>query len=188
MAEVVLFHHAQGLTAGVAQFADQLRAAGHTVHVPDLFEGRTFPDIDTGVSHAEDVGFETIIERGVAAVIGLSEQLVYAGFSLGALPAQKLAQTRPGAQAALLYHGGVPTSVFGVGWSVGVPLQLHIMEDDPWSEIDVAQELVAETSDAKLFLYPGAAHLFADSTLPDFEPEAADLLMQRTLDLLANLD
>ena len=188
MAEVVLFHHALGRTAGVSQFADQLRAAGHDVHVPDLFEGRTFSDVDAGVAHAEEVGFETIIERGVAAVIGLSEQLAYAGFSLGALPAQKLAQNRPGAQAALLYHGGIPPSAFGVGWPVGVPLQLHIMEDDPWSEIDAAQALVAETSDAELFLYPGAAHLFADSTHPDYEPEAADLLMGRTLDLLARVD
>ena len=49
MAEVVLFHHAQGLTAGVNAFADDLRRAGHTVHTPDLFGGRTFPTIEEGI-------------------------------------------------------------------------------------------------------------------------------------------
>ena len=40
MAEVVLFHHLQGLTEGVRAFAGELRAGGHTVHTPDLFDGQ----------------------------------------------------------------------------------------------------------------------------------------------------
>ena len=65
MAEVLLFHHAQGLTPGVRAFADELRAAGHTVHTPDLFDGRTFDSIDEGVAHAKEIGFENVLERGV---------------------------------------------------------------------------------------------------------------------------
>ena len=57
MAEVVLFHHAQGLTSGVVAFADELRRAGHTVHTPDLLDGRTFGSIDDGLAYAEDLGF-----------------------------------------------------------------------------------------------------------------------------------
>ena len=130
MAELLLFHHAQGLTAGCLSFADELRAAGHIVHAPDLYDGKTFTDLADGADYAKQVGFDTIIERGRLAAAGLPNDIVYAGFSLGALPAQMLAQTRPGAKGALLLHGCVPTSEFGRPWPQGVPLQIHTMEAD----------------------------------------------------------
>ena len=113
MAELLLFHHAQGLTAGCLSFADELRAAGHVVHAPDLYDGKTFAELEEGVGYAEQVGFGTIIERGRLAADGLPNEIVYAGFSLGAMPAQMLAQTRAGAKGALLFHSCVPTSEFG---------------------------------------------------------------------------
>src|SRR3954466_12844293 len=188
MPEVVLFHHVQGLTPGVVAFADELRAAGHTVHTPDLFEGRTFPTLEEGLGHAEEVGFGEVIARGARAVEGLPTELVYAGFSLGVLPAQKLAQTRPGARGALLYYSCVPPEEFGSGWPDGVPVQVHGMDADPIfageGDLDAARALVASTADAELFLYPGDQHYFADSTLPSYEAEASALLLQRTLALL----
>src|SRR5690348_1866890 len=108
MAEVLLFHHAQGLTPGVIAFADDLRAGGHTVHTPDLFEGRTFASIDEGMAYVEGVGFEAMRERGVGVADDLPAELVYLGFSLGVLPAQKLAQTRAGARGAVLFYSAIP--------------------------------------------------------------------------------
>jgi len=188
MAEVALFHHALGLTPGVVAFADELRRAGHTVHTPDLFEGRTFGSIEAGMAHAEEIGFPgEVIERGTRAVEGLPAGLVYAGFSLGVLPAQKLAQTRPGARGALLFYSCVPVSVFG-SWPDGVPVQVHGMDADPFfadeGDLDAARELVSQAKDAELFLYPGDQHYFADSTLPSYDPDAAALLLQRVLDFL----
>ena len=113
MAEVVLFHHAQGLTPGVVAFADRLRQAGHIVHTPDLFDGRTFDDLETGMRFVEEIGFGEVIERGERAADRLPAELVYAGFSLGVVPAQKLAQTRVGARGALLFYSCVPVSEFG---------------------------------------------------------------------------
>src|ERR1700689_5010338 len=112
MTDIVLFHHAQGLTDGVREFAAQLRAVGHDVTVPDLYDGKTFEDLEDGVAYAEQVGFDNIIERGRRAAEGLPNELIYAGFSLGVLPAQMMTQTRPGARGALLYHSCVPTSEF----------------------------------------------------------------------------
>ncbi len=187
MAEVMLFHHAQGLTPGVVAFADELRSAGHTVHTPDLFEGRTFETVDEGLGYVEEVGFGEIIDRGVRAAEELTTGLVYAGFSLGVLPAQKLAQTRTGARGALLLHSCVPTSEFGA-WPAGVPVQVHAMEADPFfvgdGDIDAARALVGEVADAELFLYPGDQHLFADSSLPSHDADASALLTQRVLDFL----
>ena len=168
MAEVLLFHHAQGQTEGFLAFADELRAAGHVVHTPDLYDGRTFADLDGGIAYAKEVGFGTLQERGVAAAETLPSELVYAGFSLGVGPAQHLAQTRPGARGALLLHACLPTSEFGTAWPAGVPVQIHAMENDPWFEEDIAaaRALVDEAENAELFLYPGDRHLFADKRAP----------------------
>jgi dienelactone hydrolase len=186
MAEILLFHHAQGRTPGILAFADALRAAGHTVHVPDLYGGRTFATVDEGVAHAKQVGFDTILERGRLAAEDLPHELVYAGFSLGVMPAQLLAQTRPGASGALLFSAALPASELGGAWPDGVPLQIHMMEDDAWAleDIPAARELVETVEGAELYLYPGDRHLFADSSLPDYDASAATLLEQRVLGFL----
>lgn len=190
VAEVVLFHHALGLSAGVVAFADELRRAGHLVHTPDLFDGHTFDSIENGMTHVEEVGFDEVVRRGVDAVDGLPAPVVYAGFSLGVVAAQKLAQTRPGAIGALLFYSCVPTSYFGP-WPEGVPVQIHGMDADPFfvgeGDVEAARALVAEASDAELFLYPGDQHYFADSTLASYDANAAALLTQRVLDFLADL-
>ena len=189
MAEVVLFHHALGLTPGITAFADDLREAGHTAHTPDLFEGRTFDTIEEGVAHAQEIGFGEVIERGVRAVDGLPSEVVYGGFSLGEVVAQNLAQTREGARGALLFYSCVPVSEFSPSWPKGVPVQIHGMDADPYfvgeGDIDAARALVAEAEDAELFLYPGDQHYFADSTLPSYDADAATLLRQRVLEVLA---
>ncbi len=191
MTDVILFHHAQGLTVGVREFADRLRAAGHRVTVPDLYEGATFDALDDGVGYAGQVGFDTIIERGRLAAEQLPNEIVYAGFSLGVLPAQMLAQKRPGAEGALLFHSCVPTSEFGCPWPQGVPVQIHAMDADPFfvteGDLDAANDLVKRTEGAELFLYPGDQHLFADSSLPSYDENAAALLLQRVLSFLGNL-
>lgn len=185
MAEVLLFHHAQGLTPGVLAFADGLRAGGHVVHTPDLYDGNVFAGLDEGIGYAKQVGFDTILERGRRAADGLADELVYAGFSLGVMPAQLLAQTRAGAQGALFFSAALPPSEFGE-WPQGVPLQIHMMEDDEWVDEDlpVARELVESVDDAQLFLYPGDRHLFADASLPDYDESAARLLTERVLAFL----
>ena len=186
MTTLLLFHHAQGQTTGFLAFADELRKAGHAVHAPDLYEGNTFRDLNEGVAYAEDVGFGEIVRRGSAAALELPADLVYAGFSLGVLPAQSLAQTRPGARGAILYHACVPPSEFESTWPEGVALQIHMMDADPWTAEDrpVAEALVEETDDAELFLYPGSGHLFADASLDDYDEQAAGLLKERTLAFL----
>jgi dienelactone hydrolase len=190
MAEVLLFHHALGLTPGVHAFADAIRACGHTVHTPDLFDGRRFQNIDQGLAYIGEIGFDDMRERGVRVADGLPAELVYAGFSCGVLPAQKLAQTRPGARGALLFYSCLPVSgawAFGP-WPDGVPVQIHGMDKDPIfvgeGDLDAAREIVARVADANLFLYPGDQHYFADSSLPSYDADATALLTSRVLGFL----
>jgi dienelactone hydrolase len=188
MAELLLLHHAQGLTAGCLAFADELRAAGHVVHAPDLYDDKTFADLDDGIGYAREVGFDTVQERGVRAADGLPNEMVYAGMSLGVMPAQMLAQTRPGAKGAVLLHASVPPSEFGGPWPQGLPLQIHTMEDDELGDVDVARELAETVEGAQVFLYPGDRHLFTDSSLPAYDEAAATLVRQRVLAFLDGIE
>ena len=193
MAEVLVFHHAQGLTHGVTAFADDLRTAGHTIHTPDLFDGRTFGSIDDGMAFIGELGFDDLRARGVRLADELPQELVYAGFSFGVTIAQQLAQTRAGARGALLFYSAVPISgewAFGP-WPGGVPVQIHGMDNDPYfvgeGDIDAAREIVEKVDDAELFLYPGDQHYFADSSLPSYDPEATALLTKRVLEFLSRI-
>lgn len=191
MAEILLFHHALGQTSGFLAFAEQLRRAKHTVHTPDLYEGHTFTSLEEGVAYAKKTGFGEIGERGRRAAEGLPPGLVYAGFSLGVMPAQALAQTRPGAKGALLFSSAFPSEEFGGPWPATVPLQIHMMEADPWvleGDLEAARQLVTSAQRAELFLYPGNGHLFADKSVADYDPKAAALLMERVLSFLNKVD
>jgi dienelactone hydrolase len=184
MAEVVLFHHVHGLTPGCLSFAEELRAAAHVVHTPDLFEGKTFDELEDGMAYAREVGFGTLVERGASAAEGVPAEVVYGGFSLGAVSAQMLAQTRAGAKGALLFHAAIPTAEFEGEWPQGLPLQIHTMEDDELGDVDVARELAGTIESAELFLYPGDRHLFTDSSLPAYDEAAAALVRERVLAFL----
>ncbi len=192
MAEVLLFHHALGLTDGLKGFAAGLRESGHVVHTPDLFAGQTFATIEEGMVHAQQIGFpDQIIAAGEQAAEALPEELIYVGFSLGVLPAQKLAQSRPGARGAVLVYSCVPLGFFGDSWPAGVPVQVHGMDDDPLfageGDLDAARSLVESSPDAQLFLYPGDQHYFAEPGLASYRPEAAELLTSRIRNFLATL-
>lgn len=186
MAEVLLYHHVQGLTDGVRRFAEELRQAGHTVHTPDVFDGRTFDTIEEGVGFAREAGFGTLAAKGIAAAEGIRHEVVSAGFSFGVMIAQQLAQTRTGARGALLMSACLPVSEFGDAWPMDVPVQIHGKEADPFflEDLEAARALVDSTDRAELFLYPGEQHLFADTSLPDYDPVAAALLTERVLTFL----
>jgi dienelactone hydrolase len=191
MAEVILFHHVQGLTPGVVALADRLREAGHSVHTPDLFDGRTFPTLEEGMAHANSIGFGAVLERGVAEAEGLPPKIVYMGVSMGVMPAQQLAQTRAGARGAVLIDSCLPLEEFGGAWPDGVPAQIHGMDADPIfageGDLDAARALVDSTDAAELFLYPGNEHLFSDASLPSYDAAATDLMTSRILALLSTL-
>jgi dienelactone hydrolase len=190
MSEVVLYHHVQGLTDGMRSFASELRAAGHTVHTPDLFDGHTFDSLEEGMGFAREAGFGALAARGVAAADDIGHDVVFAGVSLGVMIAQELAQTRPGTRGALLLSGCLPVSEFGDAWPDGVPVQVHGKKGDPFfaEDLEAARTLVDATEEAELFLYEGEEHLFADSSLPAYDPTAAALLTERVLAFLDRVD
>ncbi|MGZ4466952.1 MAG: dienelactone hydrolase family protein [Nocardioidaceae bacterium] len=195
MAEVVLFHHVQGLTDGIRAFAEGLRAGGHTVHTPDLYDGEQPATIDDGIALQQKIGDEVLGERVDRAMAGLPEGLVYAGVSSGAATAQRAAQTRPGARGALLYEACISiTGPWSFGpWPDGVPVQIHGMDKDPFfaleGDIDAARELVETVGPelGELFVYPGDRHLFTDSSLPSYDADAAALVLQRSRQFLDRL-
>lgn len=192
MTDVILFHHLQGVTPGITRFAEALTTAGYPTTVPDFYEGKTFESIEAGQAFLSEIGgITSILERSSLAVEAFPPDVVYAGFSLGVAPAQMLAQTRPGARGALLYHACVPVSEFSETWPEGVPVQIHGAEHDSYfageGDLAAARALVEATPEAELFLYPGDRHLFADDSLPSYDEASANLLMERTLDFLSKV-
>lgn len=197
MAEVVLFHSVLGLRPGVIAAADRLRAAGHTLHTPDYYDGEVFDDLNDGLRKEDTLGYQEVMRRAREAVARLPAELVFAGFSLGAVLAELLAASRPGAQGVVLMHGAVPVegfSEFGVErWPEGVPVQVHYAADDPWVE---AKEEVAPLGDAvrrvgaafEEFIYPGSGHLFADPGLPDYDRASSEEMWRRVLAFLDRID
>ncbi|WP_404390592.1 dienelactone hydrolase family protein [Humibacillus xanthopallidus] len=191
MADVLLFHHALGQTPGFLAFADALRSVGHTVHAPDLYGGESFATLDDGLAKARSIGFGSLQEQGVAAADALPVDLVYAGFSLGVMAAQRLAQSRPGARGAVLLDSAIPLGEFAADWPAGVPLQIHGGEADEFfmdeGDIDAARQLVEAADDGEFFTYAGCGHLFADPSAAAYDPDAAALVQQRVLDFLARV-
>jgi dienelactone hydrolase len=198
MAEVVVFHSVLGLRPGVLGAADRMRAAGHTVHTPDLFEGEVFDDIDDGMRKEESLGYREVARRTEEAVTGLPAGLVFAGFSMGISYAEWLTASRPGALGAVLMHGAVPvealTEYFGVErWPKGVPVQVHYAADDPWVEAeqevvplgDAVREAGAEFEE---YVYPGSGHLFADPDLAEYDRASSEAMWERVIAFLDRID
>ncbi len=188
MAEVVLFHHIRGLTAGVVALGDAWRSLGHTVHTPDVFEGHTFDSIESGSAYAEEVGIDTLLARAGTAVEGLATDVVYAGISMGVVHAEYLTLSRPGARGVVMLESAIAPGSFAEfgtpsAWPTGLAFQIHGMDGDPFfageGDLEVAREMVASLANGELFLYPGGAHLFCDASLPEYDPVATGLLVER---------
>ncbi|WP_042443181.1 dienelactone hydrolase family protein [Streptacidiphilus jiangxiensis] len=193
VAQIVLFHSTYGLRPAVTDAAERLRAAGHVVHTPDLYDGKTFDDIESGLAHRDLITREELLRRAVAAVAPLltpdGPGLVYAGFSLGGAIAQNLALADERALGLLLLHG---TSDLPADVSTSLPVQLHVAEPDPFETEDWLNawylQLVRAGADVEIHRYRGAGHLFTDPALPDYDAEAADRTWAVSRAFLAELD
>jgi dienelactone hydrolase len=189
---IALFHAALGLRPGVLEWADRLRAAGHTVETPDSFDGEVFDDLDAGMRKREEIGVPGLIARANAAVADLPPGLVYMGFSMGASAAEYLTATRHGAVAAVLMHGAAPVAEMGVdAWPAAVPVQVHYAIDDPWVEgaevDDLRADVKAAGAEFEEFSYPGDGHLFADTDCPEFDRDSATLMLERVVEFLGRI-
>lgn len=189
---IALFHSALGLRPAVLEWADRLRAAGHTVETPDSFDREVFDDLDAGMRKREEIGVPRLIARANAAVADLPPELVYMGFSMGASAAEYLTATRPGAVAAVLMHGAAPVAEMGLdAWPAAVPVQVHYAADDPWvegAEVDgLRADVEAAGAEFEEFTYPGSGHLFADTDGPEFDRDSATLMLERVVEFLGRI-
>ena len=178
MASIILFHSALGLTTGTRKFAATLICDGHDVLTPDLFDGETFRTVEDGAKKRDALGIPELMRRAARAAEAGPTASIYAGFSMGAAAAQFLAATRPGARGAVLMHAVLPLDAMGTDRWPDVPVQVHASEEDPWVDAAVLDGF-ARTASAEVFRYPGRAHLFADESSADYEPNGAEVLIGR---------
>ncbi|MCA9589229.1 MAG: dienelactone hydrolase family protein [Myxococcales bacterium] len=178
MASIVLFHSALGLTAGVKELAAELARDGHEVQTPDLFDGETFLTVEDGVKKRDALGIPELMRRSAEAAEKSPASSIYIGLSMGAAAAQFLAGTRPGARGAVLLHAALPLAAMGLERWPDVPVEIHASEADPWVD-DAALDAFAHASGAQVFRYPGAAHLFSDTSSPDHDASQRAELVAR---------
>ncbi|UZJ31798.1 dienelactone hydrolase family protein [Streptomyces endophytica] len=187
---IVLFHSVCGLRPAVHAAADRLRAAGHEVIVPDLFDGRTADSVPDGILIKDEIGKEELLKRAITAAAPYSDRgLVYAGFSFGGAIAQNLALGDEKARGLLLMHG---TSDIAEGAAVDeLPVQLHVADPDPFEPHDWLTawylQMRRAGADVEVFRYAGAGHLFTDPDLPDYDAEAAESAWKVALGFLAEV-
>jgi dienelactone hydrolase len=184
--EIVLFHSALGLRPAVVDFAARLRAAGHRVHTPDLFDGEVFDSMEDGEKKRDLLGIPELMKRAAASVAPLGDALVFGGFSMGAAAAEFLAATRSGAKGAVLMHGVVPLELTGaVSWPGAVPVQIHYAKHDRSVDAAVVDTLTtkvrASGAGAEVHVYDGSGHLFADAGSVDYDAKSAELMIERVL-------
>jgi dienelactone hydrolase len=191
--EIVLFHSALGLRPSILDWAAFLRAAGHRVHAPDVFDGEVFSTVQEGLRKRDALGIPEIIKRTRAVIAPLPEGLVYMGCSLGAAAAELLATARPGAKGAILLHAALPVGAVGASaWPVGVPVQIHYAKDDPWAtgtNIKSLEDSVAAAgAPAEVYCYEGGIpHMFDDTGLAGYSSEATALMRARVTGFLDRL-
>lgn len=192
MAEIVLFHSALGLRPKVSAAAARLRAAGHTVHEPDYYDGDVFDDLDEGVRKRDALGYAEIARRAREAVANLPAGLVFASFSLGTGPVELLAATRPGDRGTVLMHGALTVEelgAFGVErWPSGVLFRVHYATEDPWVDVEEVAALCEAVGRAgasfEEHTYPGSGHPFADPDLPGYDQTSSEAMWRRVLTFL----
>ncbi|MEU9193451.1 dienelactone hydrolase family protein [Streptomyces hundungensis] len=187
---IMLFHSVHGMRPAVREAAERLRAAGHEVHVPDLYEGRTAETAEEGARLKDEIGKEELLKRAVLAAAPYSERgLVYAGFSLGGSIAQTLALGDEKARGLLLFHG---TSDMAENTAVDeLPVQLHVADPDPFESADWLNSWYLQMrragADVEIYRYPGAGHLYTDPELPDYDEASAELTWRTALGFLDSL-
>lgn len=183
-----MFHHAHGLTEGLCSLADRLRADGHTVHTPDTFGGRTFASVDDGIAHAERMGHDAVLEVAVRSARLHPTADVLMGFSMGAGPAQHLAQHMRRARGCVLVGGASTTEMHGSSWRPKVALQVHVADPDDWCTAEEVGALEREVPAAEVYRYANRRHMFVDPSTRDYDADAADSFEDRLNDWLGRLD
>lgn len=179
MAEIILFHHAQGLTEGLRTLAERLHAAGHDVHTPDLYSGVVFDRLDEGLAFASRIGHDAIEEVARRSARQYPHTDTVIGFAMGAFPAQLLAQEWSKVHHVTLVAGGLPPHELSGEWRVDVRLDVHVADPDDWVPPGSLDPLMVHARGSHLHRYRGVRHMFADPSSPDYDADAADLFEER---------
>jgi len=188
MAEILLFHHAYGLTDGLRALAARLIAEGHTVHCPDCYAGVTFRNIDDGVKHLQRIGHDAVEEVARRSAREFRNADVVMGFGLGAMQAQLLAQDLRRIRGCLLMGGAFTPSALGGMWRSNTSLEIHLSDPDEWVQPAELEGLLYHAPHANVYRYTNKGHLFIDECSRDYDADAADLFEERLETWLADLD
>lgn len=189
-AGVLVLHAWWGLKPFFKQVCDQLAEQGFTALAPDLFGGKIAETIDEAKELAQNSDMQAVGDAMLAAknhLLRLTQNQIGAlGFSFGAAWTLVAAAHDPDAVAAtVLFYGAYPDMDFS---NVKSKVLGHFCEVDEWEPLEGVREMEANMKsagvDVTLHFYPTVGHWFFESDRPEYDPAAAQLAWERTIEFL----
>lgn len=191
MAQLLLLHHALGVTSALRRLADRFEDAGHDVVVPDLFESRVFASVEEGMEHVESVGIETLAGLGEDAASDMQPGFVVCGISLGAIAAMRAGVSNDAVAAVVVASACIPEEYIGGPWPRTLPLRVVASREDAMfrdeGDLEAATEYTHSAQQAKLKLMPGREHLFVEADDPE-STAATEWLVETVMRFLDRVD
>ncbi len=180
-----------GLKPFFKQVCDRLAEQGFTALAPDYYNGRVATTIDeakalqqTVESDLDAMGAMIKAAKDHLASLRRGKPIGIVGFSMGTDWAVITAANEPDVAATVLFYGGLTPDFSHMKSKV----LGHYTETDEWFPFDRAQEmeqsLKAAGVDVTIHFYPGTAHWFMEEDRPEYDPAAASLAWERTLEFL----
>jgi carboxymethylenebutenolidase len=189
---VIVFHAWWGLNSIFKKLCDRLAAEGLVAFAPDLNEGRVANTIDEAKEIMSSLDGQRKYDVAMAAVDFLRGRpevgkgpFSLIGFSMGGAWSLVLAGERPDdIHKTVLFYGA------GEGEYAKFKSEImgHFSDKDEWEDINYVRSMENDMRSAgvktNFHVYPQLPHWFFEEDRPEFNPEAADLAWQRTLEFL----
>lgn len=180
-----------GLKPYFKLMCDRLAGQGYTALALDYYDGQVGTTIyETKVLQASVESDPEILGGMVKAAkdhltsLGKGQSIAMLGFSMGADWSLLTAAKEPDVAATVLFYGH---------WSpdfskMKSKVQGHFADADEWQPLDgvreTEQNMKAAKVDVTFYVYPGTAHWFMEEDRPEYNPAAAALAWERTLQFL----
>ena len=187
---VLVLHAWWGLKPFFKQVCDRLAEQGFTVLAPDLYKSQTAKTIDEAkaLMHKRDFEFmndtvttarEVLLARTSHKTIGVL------GFSMGASWSLVAAANAPDqVSAAVLFYGSESVDFS----QVKAKILGHYSDADEWEPLDevraMERDMKAAGLDVTFHVYPKVRHWFIEADRPEYDPAAAKLAWERTIEFL----
>ena len=187
---ILVLHASWGLNDFFKNLCDKLTDEGYTVLAVDLYEGKAAKTIPEAEKLSETVKRDVASKKILSGLKQLQTEILkmpiaVMGFSMGAFWSLWLTEEKPKAIAATVLFYGTRGGEYASTRSAFLG---HFAETDEYvtesGKKRLEKILKAAGKEAAFFTYPNTHHWFFENDRPEFNPRAAALAWERTMEFL----